>query len=395
MNQKIFVILIFLFFVAESSALDIKNNSHSQILLDCKHKADSILIDIYGESFFSKNITWRIQESYFIDLHWNKVGYYEAVTEKRDEILIPKIIVLRYGLIFSDYSSFEPIRILFDSEGEILSSFCQSMYQCTHNLGIDDSTNDFNSLNNLMTLDEALLAAKKEGYKPKHHVINKAAYIWRKNDSKRLELKNGQWMIYVIRYLKDHYDKDIPDAYFRKCDVWMFNPWTKEFLGKKKLMIREGSEEYKLFFTERQFNPNHTVKGHGFRDIFGSVHYESLYSYDSLTFFNPNNRETKKLIGLWLSPDSSPFTKKQDSCFLWFKDDKRLLVHNSSEDKLRQAKNNFEGNLWHSAGHRLRFYEKFKDRYDSDNNFFIQYKIRGKKLILFLDQEKFIFRRVN
>ncbi len=340
------------------------NQTFFSIILYAKHTADSILISNYGQKFYDEHIIWRIEESFFEDVNGEN-HFFDYVLQKISlNVSKPKLFMLHYDVQFETKTCSYPIQLLMNSEFQLIDRYSWGLNEFSYNVGLEKLESNGNDSLQIMTSNEAYLAAKAYGFKPKKlEIENEVALIWERDDEQKEHPHNGNWKIYVVKYLKDDSNSIDSKKSDKKCQVYKFNPWTKEFLGKQKMIF---NEEHPCYFHLFDSPPPN-----GFKYIFGSNNSIPPVSYDSLSFFRLRSKNEKRLLGTWVS-------EKKDTLML--NANKITCYHLIGPDATPIAV------YWHSFRKKIRFFEKENDRIESEEYRYFNYRIRNGNLYVYVDK---------
>jgi hypothetical protein len=185
-------------------------------------KADSLLIAAYGKAFYDKNVIWSIDGSYI---------YNEKESGKWTDSLNakPTIFLFRYNVKLDSLNLFEDmIEFKLDSLGKYIPNKYETIY------GFEkvpkSQQGEFK-----ISIKNALLIAQENGLLENDSVKVQFTLKWEniKND----QFYKGQFRFYVV-YVKLTIEEIVKEGRSRretKYDVYSFNPWTAEFIEKKKM----------------------------------------------------------------------------------------------------------------------------------------------------------------
>lgn len=187
-----------------------------------KSKGDSLIINIYGKLFFDTHILLNIYGSSLREFNdWNK-----------SESNPPDSYLLRYDIKMLD-GTFE--REMIQLELDSLGGYIPCPYEEINGFERLES-NEQNTLR--ITFKEALEKAKKLGLKETDSIKAYGSLHW--DSFEKPELYNGKFKYYVT-ILKETIKSKVPENRTRivhKFDVYVFNPWTGDFIEKKKMISR-------------------------------------------------------------------------------------------------------------------------------------------------------------
>ncbi|MGZ3752217.1 MAG: hypothetical protein ACXVB0_11345 [Mucilaginibacter sp.] len=192
-----------------------------------KLKGDSILEKVYGREFFSKHIIWDIGHSYIY--HKDLSGDW---TDNLD--IKPTEFLLRYMIKFGGRTYPEIVEFELNSNGKFVSGKdVKGLEQLPTN-----NPKDF-----VLTLPKAIDLAKRRGLTENDTNKAKAFLEWEKTKSNAIY--SGHFRIYVLiktRSIEDIHPKG-RSTIVDKFDVYIFNPWTSEFIERKKMKTIRGWEK--------------------------------------------------------------------------------------------------------------------------------------------------------
>jgi hypothetical protein len=195
-----------------------------------KLKADSLIQSIYGQVFFKKYITWKIDGSAIYNK--NESGNWVDKFEKE-----PNSFLLRYNLRFDTEHIYRGIiEFELDSIGNFVPNESEQIYGFEK---VPDNINRDFKLN----FNSAIEKAKKEGLVESDSAKAIAFLKW--EGLRKPELYNGHFRLYVI--IKTDLIKDIVpngrSSIIQKFEVYSFDPWTGDFKEKKKMKSISSWEE--------------------------------------------------------------------------------------------------------------------------------------------------------
>ena len=206
------------------------------LLNNIKIRADSFVKAAYGESFFQRNVKWVIGTSAIYNK--DESGSWNDRFKKR-----PNKFLMRYAVKLDAAHSYKDmIEFKLDSTGKFApNTGIEEVYGFEKR---NDSNNTFN-----LSYDQALEKVKQsENYKKGKNVTAFLKWDMTTKDS----FYCGQFRFYVIQHTKHkrkrnvNEDRRITRTYF---NVWVFNPWTGEYLGQKLMFISDFEEKEGGFTT--------------------------------------------------------------------------------------------------------------------------------------------------
>jgi len=198
-----------------------------------KSKADKIVIDAYGIDFFKKHTKWDFGQCaiYFKDGRGG--NWTDPVNEKPISFLIRYDIITDNGKLYDDMIEFQ-----LNSKGVLFFPF-----------ELPDDVKGFEKISSKsifrLTEFEAIQKAKNLGLTETDSTKAQVFLSWDFFKERKLAQFNGQFRFYVI--IKSNSINDIRpqgrSTVIDKFDVYFFNPWTGDFLEKKKMKTIRGWEQ--------------------------------------------------------------------------------------------------------------------------------------------------------
>jgi hypothetical protein len=200
--------------------------------LKMKNKADSLIAITYSQEFFDKHIEFNSMGSFIKNgkenLRWN-----EKIRNK------PTNFTLNYDIRLDPKHTYKDmIRIELDSTGRFIPDdaywYPQGFEKLPNNIKKTfklnfDSVYKIAKYNGLIESDtsEATTVIKWESSnKPEFYNLNYKFYFIQKYKSEKID--GERYLLYI---LNDYYN------------VWIFNPWTGEFVEKKKMISTYEAEQ--------------------------------------------------------------------------------------------------------------------------------------------------------
>ena len=207
--------------------------TYKSYLDQIKSKADKIVIDAYGIDFFNKHTKWDFGQCAIYFKGGGGGNWTDPVNEKPISFLIRYDIVTDNGKLYDDMIEFQ-----LNSKGELFFPF-----------ELPDDVKGFEKISSKssfkLTEFEAIQKAKNLGLTETDTTKAEAFLFWDFFKNKKLTQFNGQYKFYVI--IKSNSIKDIRpqgrSTVIDKFDVYVFNPWTGDFLEKKKMKTIRGWEQ--------------------------------------------------------------------------------------------------------------------------------------------------------
>lgn len=187
-----------------------------------KVTADSLISKMYGHSFLINNVVWNIDGSYISNQ--TESGYWTDRFKKT-----PTEFLFRYDVKLDKNNRFdELIEFALDSNGVFIPNQYEAIY------GFENVADNLKGSFKL-TYDQAIIKAKELGLT--ENDTTKAVGILRWENFDKPKLINGRFRFYVTIRTKI-IESIVPNGRSRrisKYDVYSFNPWTGEFIEKKKM----------------------------------------------------------------------------------------------------------------------------------------------------------------
>ncbi|HRE40740.1 MAG TPA: hypothetical protein PLG90_05360 [Ignavibacteria bacterium] len=209
---------------------------YHEILENMKLKVDSLFINTYSKEFFENHVFFDFDcSAYGIVQTVNNEGKSDLISKyvgswKEPMIAKPNEFKFRYivKLNKSDENGVD-INILLDSTGNYLSTSDDKW----RNYGFEEVKDDNKNFN--ININSALITAKNNGLSlTDTSIVSEFLFF---ENFKQGKFFNGKFRYYVTvlknssEYIKDNGRKGIIYRY----DAYIFNPWTGEFIEKKKL----------------------------------------------------------------------------------------------------------------------------------------------------------------
>ena len=195
----------------------------SDLQENAKIKGDSLIIQTYGKEFFEKHIGWNILFGPSIIFKNNHIlgDWTEPVKEK------PLGYKMQYDVRFDGRNYLWLIQFALDSNGKLIPDRYTSGFEKLPGSSPQVFT---------LTHKDALIKAEQNGLVKTDS--SEIEGLLRFDFFNRSELFSGQFQYYITQRLRskrtDGSDKDtyiITNYYF----VWIFNPWTGEFINHKEM----------------------------------------------------------------------------------------------------------------------------------------------------------------
>jgi hypothetical protein len=196
---------------------------YKTLLDNIKSKADNIVIKTYGLDFFKNHAKWDFSQSYIYFQDEAGANWTDTTTQKPVSFLIRYDIQYDNDRLYDDMIEFE-----LDEKGNFKGNQYEEIY------GFEKlpptSPKTFT-----LTHAKAIEAAKQKGLVETDTTKAEAFLHW--ENLKTENFYNGNYRYYVI--IKTNSIKNLrPEgrsSIIDKFDVYVFNPWTAKFVGKKKM----------------------------------------------------------------------------------------------------------------------------------------------------------------
>jgi hypothetical protein len=200
------------------------NFPYYQTLVKKKKYVDSLIIANYGQRFFDNHVVWSPEGSAFYNGKGAGATWYDYQEWE------PKEFLLRYSIKLSEDEIYdEQFEIHLDSAGKIFFPF-----NYDDNKGFEkiNSKNGF-----VLTKQISIDKAKQLGLVENDTTKAFTFLSWQFNEDKKLELFNGHFTYNVAINTKTikHEPKGGRNRIEYKFDVYVFNPWTGQFIEKQKM----------------------------------------------------------------------------------------------------------------------------------------------------------------
>ncbi len=200
---------------------------YHELLEKMKSKADNLIISTYSKEFFEKHVRFD-----FNCYTYDKDGYVGSWIEPIERK--PKKFLFRYQVKLNTSEWYdEMIGIELDENGEYIPN--KGFW---NNYGFEK----VNSNNKIFKIDKnkAIEIAKLKGLQTND--LSKVSEFLKWEKYKKPEFYNGQFKYYISEFTDEIKDikKEGRSRIIYKYNVYSFNPWTGEFIEKKKMKrIRE------------------------------------------------------------------------------------------------------------------------------------------------------------
>jgi hypothetical protein len=187
-----------------------------------KIKADSLVSKMYGHSFLVNNTVWSVSGSYIYND--KESGNWTDKFNKK-----PTKFLFRYDVkLDNEYKYDDLIEFELDDKGNFLPNEYEEVF------GFENVPNNLKGSFKLKYSD-ALLKAKSLGLT--ENDTTKAVGLLRWENFKKPNIINGQFRFYITIRTKT-IENLVPNgrsSRTTKYEVYSFNPWTGDFIEKKKM----------------------------------------------------------------------------------------------------------------------------------------------------------------
>lgn len=195
-----------------------------------KLMGDSIIKSIYSPVFFNKYVIWNIGKSAIYSSDDRSGEDWDGSLGMK-----PVNFLLRYNLKVDGHVYNEMIELEIDSNGKLLKN--ELGIKGFEKLGFNQPKT-FN-----LNINTATKIAKQKGLVETASAKAQAFLYWENVESK--SMYNGRFRYYII--IKTRSIEDIKpkgrSSVTDKFDVYVFNPWTSQFIEKKKMKSVHSWEE--------------------------------------------------------------------------------------------------------------------------------------------------------
>lgn len=190
------------------------------LLEKTRAKADSLVIASYGIDFFRKHVKWNISNTWYVFNDGSGNSWTDTTTRRPDHFVFKYDVKLDHEL-FKGFIRFE-LDVngnYIGSKGEFINGFEKRPVKSVFNI----------------TYDKALAVAKQMGLTETDSTKALGYLNW--ECFRTNEFYNGYYRYYIL--FKKSEIKDLKNgrrsSITEKFDVYSFDPWTGEFLEKKKM----------------------------------------------------------------------------------------------------------------------------------------------------------------
>jgi hypothetical protein len=201
-------------------------------LLDrIKAQADSLVITVYGMDFFKTHARWNLRSSGFNFGGGRGSSWTDTTTLK------PETFLLRYDIQLDAQLYERMIEFEMDEQGRFIGNRYEQIFGF-------EKLSPASSPTFVLTHEKAVFLAKQQGLLETGTTKAKAYLTW--EGLKTENFYNGYYRFYVIiktgaiNNIRPEARSSITD----KFDVYIFNPWTTEFIGKKKMKRVHSWEQF-------------------------------------------------------------------------------------------------------------------------------------------------------
>lgn len=219
-----------------NNSIDTDSYPKKSQLYIMRRKSDSIVKSIYGEKFFNNHIRWSFKDSwYFTEYGMDDAIPYPWPPEDTNIVIQRSEFSIRYDILYDAGILKSGIRILIDKEGKLLPfHLWNDRGEKIYSQGfekIDTTDSDFK-----LTTEEAIQLAGTNGLHAKDTARVSCQLEWYPAEDSTKATDSGNF------YFEVTYDPEFKKGERRKFQkgytveyenyVWLFDPWTKEFISK-------------------------------------------------------------------------------------------------------------------------------------------------------------------
>ena len=201
---------------------DKKNYPFYELQNKMKIKADSLVSKMYGHSFLVNNTVWSVSGSYIYND--NESGNWTDKFQKK-----PTKFLFRYDVKLDNENKYDDLIVFeLDDKGNFLPNEYEEVFGFEN---VPDKLKDSFKLK----YSDALLKAKSLGLT--ENDTTKAVGLLRWENFKKRNIINGQFRFYITIRTKTT-ENLVPNgrsSRSTKYEVYSFNPWTGDFIEKKKM----------------------------------------------------------------------------------------------------------------------------------------------------------------
>ncbi|MBO9561531.1 MAG: hypothetical protein J7621_02110 [Niastella sp.] len=204
-------------------AYDKKNYPFYSLQNKMKVKADSLISKMYGHSFLTKNAVWNVTGSYMSNA--KEVERWTDLIKKT-----PTSFMFRYDVKLDKGKRYDRlIEFEIDKDGNFIPNEDEFVF------GFEDVPDSLRRSFKL-SYEDAIAKAKSLGLTENDSAKAVGLLYW--ENFRKPIIYNGRFRFYVL-LRTGTIDKDVPHGHSSrtiKYDVYSFNPWTGDFIEKKKMM---------------------------------------------------------------------------------------------------------------------------------------------------------------
>ena len=208
------------------------NYPYYKTLMKMKKVADSLLIASYGSKFFANHIRWAPLSSHFYDGKTKGSGWCDY------EVWVPKRYLVNYSIRMSDTEVYnDQIDVQLDSMGHL--SFPFGKFNDVKGFERIPAGSEF-----ILTKTSAVEKAASLGLVESEGKKAFTFMTWKYNEPNQVEQYNGTF-VYNVAINTRTLTVNAPNRRERteyKFDVYTFNPWTGDFIDKRKMKSHSGME---------------------------------------------------------------------------------------------------------------------------------------------------------
>jgi hypothetical protein len=222
---------------------------YHDVLEEMKTKVDSFIISTYSQEFYDNHVKFEYVGYAYYE-HWTTIDnekvltsdYVGSWTEQMEEK--PNSFIFRYRVRLqkSDEESIE-MRIALDS----LGNYVPSSDDYWNNYGFENVKGEKKTFN--ICIDTAFDVAKHNGLIVTDSSVISELLIW--ENFKKQTFYNGQFRYYIVELTsKSEYTTGQErNGVIYRYNIYSFNPWTGDFVEKKKMKSKQESGKHSGFST--------------------------------------------------------------------------------------------------------------------------------------------------
>jgi hypothetical protein len=200
------------------------------LLTKMKNRADSLIIEMYGRYFLENHTVWSVDGSYIYNAT-ESGNWTDKFKKQPNKFLFRYDVKLDNKNVYDDLIEFE-----LNAKGEFIPNEFEEVFGFEK---IDKHEgNGFQ-----LSYDKALQIAKQNGLEESDSSKGSSFLTW--ESFKKPTLYNGQFRFLIIIKTKsiENLNPNGRSSVTDKYDVYSFNPWTGEFVEKKKMKSIRSWEE--------------------------------------------------------------------------------------------------------------------------------------------------------